>query len=121
MGINVNLCVECQDPAALEEVQAEMLPLWKKFLLNQFHDVLPGSCIEQVHLSCKWSDHCLLYEHMTLLDIYLMQVAKDALAYYDGQLLSCVCYCYNIGSAINESRLLIVEPLLSDRKLLICY
>ncbi|CAI8034231.1 Alpha-mannosidase 2C1 [Geodia barretti] len=23
-------------------------PLWKKFLLNQFHDVLPGSCIEQV-------------------------------------------------------------------------
>lgn len=22
--------------------------LWKKFLLNQFHDVIPGSCIEQV-------------------------------------------------------------------------
>ena len=26
-------------------------PLWKKFLLNQFHDVLPGSCIEQVHVT----------------------------------------------------------------------
>ena len=25
-----------------------MRPLWKKFLLNQFHDVIPGSCIEQV-------------------------------------------------------------------------
>ena len=43
-------CVESQDPAVLEAVQAEMLPLWKKFLLNQFHDVLPGSCIEQVYL-----------------------------------------------------------------------
>ena len=40
--------VESKDPAALKSVQAEMLPLWKKFLLNQFHDVLPGSCIEQV-------------------------------------------------------------------------
>lgn len=26
----------------------EMCLLWKKFLLNQFHDVIPGSCIEQV-------------------------------------------------------------------------
>ena len=29
-------------------VKSEMLPVWKKFLLNQFHDVLPGSCIEKV-------------------------------------------------------------------------
>ena len=28
--------------------QAEMCQLWKKFLLNQFHDVIPGSCIAQV-------------------------------------------------------------------------
>ncbi len=52
-------CIESQDPAALEAVQAEMLPLWKKFLLNQFHDVLPGSCIEQVGLFSKWSNHYL--------------------------------------------------------------
>ena len=29
-------------------VSREMLPVWKKFLLNQFHDVIPGSCIKQV-------------------------------------------------------------------------
>ena len=29
-------------------VQVSMLPLWKKFLLNQFHDVIPGSCIRKV-------------------------------------------------------------------------
>ena len=41
---------ESQDSVALAAIQAELLPLWKKFLLNQFHDVLPGSCIEQVHI-----------------------------------------------------------------------
>ena len=56
--------LESQDPVALKAAQAEMLPLWKKFLLNQFHDVLPGSCIEQVHSSWKWSDH--LCECVTL-------------------------------------------------------
>jgi len=28
--------------------QDQLRPLWKKFLLNQFHDVIPGSCIKQV-------------------------------------------------------------------------
>ena len=42
------IAVESKDPVVLKAVQDEMLPLWKKFLLNQFHDVLPGSCIEQV-------------------------------------------------------------------------
>lgn len=37
-----------QDTSASSLVQAQLLTLWKKFLLNQFHDVLPGSCIAQV-------------------------------------------------------------------------
>ena len=32
----------------MAEVQQSMLPLWKQFLLNQFHDVIPGSCIQKV-------------------------------------------------------------------------
>ena len=32
----------------LDTLQTAILPVWKKFLLNQFHDVIPGSCIEQV-------------------------------------------------------------------------
>lgn len=32
----------------LKTFQQELSPLWKKFLLNQFHDVIPGSCIGQV-------------------------------------------------------------------------
>ncbi len=32
----------------LDTLQIAILPVWKKFLLNQFHDVIPGSCIEQV-------------------------------------------------------------------------
>ena len=54
----------------VEEVRAsagEMRPLWKKFLLNQFHDVLPGSCIEQV--------------------------AKDALQIYEGATLYIIMTC----------------------------
>ena len=32
------------------EIKQLLRPVWKKFLLNQFHDVLPGSCIEEVSL-----------------------------------------------------------------------
>lgn len=32
----------------LDTLPTAVLPVWKKFLLNQFHDVIPGSCIEQV-------------------------------------------------------------------------
>ena len=30
----------------------EFLRIWKLVLLNQFHDILPGSCIKQVKLKC---------------------------------------------------------------------
>ena len=36
------------DKNRVDLVRAKILSLWQKFLLNQFHDVLPGSCIEQV-------------------------------------------------------------------------
>lgn len=36
------------EPSMLKAFREKMQPLWKKFLLNQFHDVIPGSCIEQV-------------------------------------------------------------------------
>ena len=57
------LSVESRDSSVLTAVQAQMVPLWKKFLLNQFHDVLPGSCIEQVCVSWKWSDYACKYMH----------------------------------------------------------
>lgn len=37
-----------QDIDLAKSTRNHLLPLWKKFLLNQFHDVLPGSCIQQV-------------------------------------------------------------------------
>ena len=40
-----------QDTSHAAELKARMLPLWKLFLLNQFHDVLPGSCIEMVTIA----------------------------------------------------------------------
>ena len=39
-----------QDPGALN---AELAPLWKRLLFFQFHDVLPGTGIEQVHEDAK--------------------------------------------------------------------
>lgn len=32
----------------------EINKLWKLLLLNQFHDVLPGTSIEMVKLCCDW-------------------------------------------------------------------
>lgn len=32
----------------MANIQSSLRPLWKKFLLNQFHDVIPGSCIRKV-------------------------------------------------------------------------
>ena len=40
----------CQDVERTAKIQSRMLPVWKKFLTNQFHDVIPGSCIKQVCL-----------------------------------------------------------------------
>ena len=45
--VNVHAVVN-QDVHSAKSIRNQLLPLWKKFLLNQFHDVLPGSCIQQV-------------------------------------------------------------------------
>ena len=42
-----------------DRVRNDLLTLWKKFLLNQFHDVIPGSCIEMVNIS-----HYLHYKNV---------------------------------------------------------
>ena len=31
-----------------DKLKSDLLLLWKKLLLNQFHDVIPGSCIDLV-------------------------------------------------------------------------
>ncbi|MBE6769101.1 MAG: alpha-mannosidase [Ruminococcaceae bacterium] len=36
-------------PASGEKVT----PIWETVLLNQFHDILPGTCIEAAHVACK--------------------------------------------------------------------
>lgn len=46
-----------------ENVRAALLPVWKKFLLNQFHDVLPGSCIELVRMPIVVQDTHVLHFH----------------------------------------------------------
>ena len=45
--VNVHNAVN-QDVHSAKSIRNQLLPLWKKVLLNQFHDVLPGSCIQQV-------------------------------------------------------------------------
>ncbi|WP_308492280.1 alpha-mannosidase [Microbacterium terrisoli] len=37
------------------DVRAELEPLWRDVLLNQFHDILPGSSIERVNLEARAS------------------------------------------------------------------
>ncbi len=44
------IIVGTSEPENDKLVKDQLFPLWKKFLLNQFHDVIPGSCIEQVVL-----------------------------------------------------------------------
>lgn len=42
----------------------EFLRIWKLVLLNQFHDILPGSCIKQVKLKCcfvLFSGHVVVF------------------------------------------------------------
>lgn len=48
MGIMIKSVVVGASQEELSGFGVEMQPCWKGFLLNQFHDVIPGSCIEQV-------------------------------------------------------------------------
>jgi alpha-mannosidase len=47
--------------------QEEINQLWEKLLLNQFHDVLPGSSIRQVYEDCK-----VIYEEIETKGAYLL-------------------------------------------------
>lgn len=31
----------------------EFIPLWETLLVNQFHDILPGTCLQEVHVECE--------------------------------------------------------------------
>ena len=46
--------LECQ--AAVREGRPasgrDFIPLWNTLLVNQFHDILPGSCISEAHAQC---------------------------------------------------------------------
>ena len=57
-----------QDVKSAKATSDQLLPLWKKFLLNQFHDVLPGSCIQQVdNAVVKLIVLVISHEHLLIL------------------------------------------------------
>jgi alpha-mannosidase len=57
-----------------ENPKAELDRLWKLVLLNQFHDVLPGSAIEMVYQDAE-----AYYEDVTKSGTILRKAALDAL------------------------------------------
>lgn len=46
---DVEALAAAHGPAVREQVRAELEPVWQEALLQQFHDILPGSSITRVH------------------------------------------------------------------------
>uniref|UniRef100_A0A8B9KDL5 alpha-mannosidase n=1 Tax=Astyanax mexicanus TaxID=7994 RepID=A0A8B9KDL5_ASTMX len=72
--IEVASCLALTQTAGFEYPTEKLQKLWRLLLLNQFHDVIPGSCIEIV-VEDNHCSHDIIFESLKLL-IHLKQRGK---------------------------------------------